>query len=65
MLKVDPGTGAVSQRVAIGRPAVDHTSLDADRTGRWLLYLSGSDLLVSDGGATPTTLASGFVAADW
>jgi hypothetical protein len=62
---VDPATGATRQQIAVGVAARDHTSLDADGTGQWLLYLSGPDLLVSQAGAKPTTLATGFQAASW
>lgn len=62
---VNPATGATIQQVAVGFTSVDHTSLDSDGTGYWLLYLSGAGLLVSQGGARPTTLATGFQAAAW
>jgi hypothetical protein len=51
--------------VAIGFTDRDHRSLDSDATGRWLLYLSGQDLYVSEDGRTPTRLASGLAAAAW
>ncbi len=62
---IDPGTGATRQQLAIGVATRDHTSLDVDGTGHWLLYLAGPDLLISQDGARPATLASGFQAADW
>ncbi|MDQ1394044.1 MAG: hypothetical protein QOF30_3021 [Acidimicrobiaceae bacterium] len=62
---VDAATGATHQQVAIGVTTRDHASLDVDGTGHWLLYLSGPDLLISNDGARPTTLASGFQAAAW
>jgi hypothetical protein len=62
---VDPATGTTRQQVAIGVTTRDHASLDADGTGHWLLYLSGPDLLVSQDGGRPTTLATGFRAAAW
>lgn len=65
LVEIAPSTGAVVHQVAIGITANDHTSLVSDPTGRWLLYLSGTTLFVSENGARPTTLASGFVAADW
>ena len=65
LLDVVGPSGAVVHQVAIGFNTADHTSLDSDRTGRWLLYLSGHDLLVSQNGQRPYTLASGFVAAAW
>jgi hypothetical protein len=58
-------TGAVEQVVAVGFTDRDHTSLAVDASGQWLLYLSGNDLEVSQGGHTPTMLASGLVAAAW
>jgi len=57
--------GSLVHQVAIGYPNLDHVSLAADSTGQWLLYLAGSDLYVSKGGATPSKLASGLVAATW
>jgi hypothetical protein len=57
--------GTLVHQVAIGFPNLDHTSLDASPDGRWLLYLAGHDLYVSRGGATPSKLTSGFVAAAW
>lgn len=65
LLNVDPSTGAELSEIAIGFTDVDHTSLDVDGSGRWILYLSGQNLLVSHDGMRPTTLASGFVAATW
>ncbi len=62
---VDAATGATRQQVAIGVTTRDHTSLDVDGSGHWLLYLSGPDLLISNDGARPTTLATGFQAAAW
>jgi hypothetical protein len=62
---VDAATGVSRQQVAIGLTTRDHGSLDADASGHWLLYLSGPDLLVSEDGARPTTLATGFQAATW
>lgn len=65
LLEVDPSTGGVVHQVAVGILTNDHSSLDADASGHWLLYLSGGDLLVSENGGRPTTLAGGFVAAAW
>jgi len=62
---VDPVTGATHQQVAIGVTNRDHTSLDVDSTGHWMLYLSGADLLVSQDGSRPITLATGYQAAAW
>jgi len=57
--------GAFVHQVAIGFPNLDHTSLDVSPTGEWLLYLAGTDLYVSPGGATPHEVTSGLVAAAW
>ncbi len=57
--------GAFVHQVAIGFPNLDHTSLDVSPTGEWLLYLAGSDLYVSQGGATPHEITSGLAAAAW
>jgi DNA-binding beta-propeller fold protein YncE len=65
LLEIDPASGQVMSQVAIGLTDRDHTSLDASADGHWLLYLSGHDLEVSQDGAKPTVLASGFVAAAW
>jgi WD40 repeat protein len=65
LLTFDPATGQVDSQVAIGLTDRDHTSLDASADGHWLLYLSGHDLEVSQDGAKPTVLASGFTAAAW
>ncbi|HXL90368.1 MAG TPA: hypothetical protein VN969_15595 [Streptosporangiaceae bacterium] len=56
-------SGQQVKQVAEGDLTRDHTSLDA--TKGWLLYLSGNDLFVSDNGATPVALSSGFIAAAW
>jgi hypothetical protein len=58
-------TGALIHQVAVGFANLDHISLDANASGHWLLYLAGSDLYVSAGGATPRKLATGFIAAAW
>lgn len=60
-------TATVVQQLGVGRTNQDNASLDADAAGAWLLWLSGSDLQVvpAMGGAKPTTLASGLLAADW
>ncbi|HXW33967.1 MAG TPA: hypothetical protein VEJ87_05260 [Acidimicrobiales bacterium] len=65
LLTVSPSTGRVVRQIAVGFTDVDHTSLDVDRSGQWILYLSGHNLLVSAYGNRPGTLASGFVAAAW
>lgn len=62
LLEISPSGQQVAQ-VAVGDLTRDHTSLDA--TKGWLLYLSGNDLLVSDNGARPVTLTTGFIAATW
>jgi WD40-like Beta Propeller Repeat len=58
-------SGALVHQVAIGFANLDHTSLDVSADGQWLLYLAGNDLYVSQGGATPNELTSGYIAAAW
>jgi hypothetical protein len=55
--------GARIKEVAIGFADRDHTSLDVDPTGAQLLYLSGTDLYVSDGGQRPRLVTSGLLSA--
>jgi WD40-like Beta Propeller Repeat len=62
MWEVSPA-GTLIHQVAIGFATQDHDSLDASPDGNWLLYLGGGDLYVSRGGATPSKLASGLIAA--
>jgi hypothetical protein len=57
--------GALVHQVAIGYPHLDHVSLAVSSSGRWLLYLGGRGLYVSDSGNRPVLLASGFIAAAW
>ena len=57
--------GAMTHQVAIGFPAMDHLSLDVSNDGKWLLYLGGNDLYVSQGGARPTQVGNGLIAAAW
>jgi hypothetical protein len=64
MWEVTPA-GAMTRQVAVGYPAMDHLSLDASKDGNWLLYIGGSDLYVSQGGARPAKVASGLTAAAW
>lgn len=64
MWEVD-ATGAFVHQVAVGFPNLDHTSLDASPGARWLLYMAGHDLYISRGGATPSKLATGYIAAAW
>jgi hypothetical protein len=56
-------SGAEIEQVAVGFNDRDHSSLDVDLAGRELLYLSGTDLYVSDGGQRPRLVTTGFVAA--
>jgi hypothetical protein len=58
-------SGRLVRQVAIGFTDRDHSSLDADPSGGWLLYLSGQDLFVSPGGTAPFVLTSGIIAAAW
>ena len=55
--------GALVHQVAVGFPNLDHVSLDVSPDGTWLLYLAGNALYVSHGGAKPTELATGLIAA--
>jgi hypothetical protein len=57
--------GTMVRQVAIGFANIMHDSLDASADGNWLLYLGGGDLYVSQGGARPSQIASGLVAAAW
>jgi hypothetical protein len=57
--------GALVHQVAIGFANLDHTSLDASASGKWLLYLAGDILYISRDGHTPTQLATGLMAAAW
>jgi WD40-like Beta Propeller Repeat len=58
-------SGVLVHQVAIGFANLDHTSLDVSSDGQWLLYLAGNDLYVSKGGATPSELTTGLIAAAW
>lgn len=62
--EIDPA-GHLVRQVAIGFANRDHSSLDADPTGHWLLYLSGRDLFLSLDGSAPFKLTSGLIAAAW
>jgi hypothetical protein len=55
----------LQHQVAIGFPGLPHTSLAVNRSGKWLLYLAGTTLYVSDRGARPRGLGSGLIAAAW
>jgi hypothetical protein len=66
-------SGSLIRQVSIGIQANDHTSLDADPSGYWLLYITGAptagipsgSLEVSPGGAKPAVLTTGLTAAAW
>ena len=58
-------SGALRHLVAIGFPALEHTSLAVNRSGKWLLYLAGTALYVSYRGARPRQLGGGLIAAAW
>jgi hypothetical protein len=72
-------SGSLVRTVAIGVQQDEHTSLSVDPTGNWLLYVAGTagyttadgnvpptgSLYVSQGGARPTQLATGILAAAW
>jgi hypothetical protein len=66
LAEVDPGAGRTIRQVSVALTDRDHTSLDADAGGHWLLYLAGSDLVASlDEGAPTIVSTGGFQAADW
>jgi WD40-like Beta Propeller Repeat len=58
-------SGRLRHEVAIGFPGLDHTSLAASRSGRWLLYLAGTVLYVSYRQARPRQFSTGLIAAAW
>jgi WD40 repeat protein len=64
LLEVSP-SGQFVRQVGIGFKDRDHTSLSADPSGHWLLYLSGPDLFLSLDGAAPFKLTGGLTAAAW
>ena len=64
MWEVNPA-GTLQHQVAIGFPGLAHTSLAVNHSGKWLLYLAGTTLYVSDRGARPRGLGSGLIAAAW
>jgi hypothetical protein len=64
MWEITPA-GVLKHRVAIGFPGLDHTSLAVNRSGKWLLYLAGTGLYVSEKGARPRQVGSGLIAAAW
>ncbi len=61
--EASPSTGAVVHQVALGYASRSHTSLDAASSSGALLYLSGNELFVSRGGATPVGSGNGLIAA--
>jgi dipeptidyl aminopeptidase/acylaminoacyl peptidase len=64
MWEVTPA-GQFRHQVAIGFPGLEHTSLAVNRSGKWLLYVAGTDLYVSEDGARPRQLDGGLIAAAW
>jgi len=64
LLEVSP-SGQFVRQVGIGFKDRDHTSLSADPSGHWLLYLSGPDLFLSLDGAAPFKLTGALIAAAW
>lgn len=58
-------SGTFVHQVAIGFANLDHDSLAADSSGRWLLYLAGDGLYVSENGNRPSMLTKGLIAATW
>ena len=58
--------GTVTKQVAIGYASLTHDSLAVSANGAWLLYVGGTSLYVSKGGAKPAQLSSSaFLAATW
>lgn len=57
--------GRLIRQVAIGFTDRDHTSLEVDPSGHWLLYLSGQDLFLSPDGTAPFLLTPGLISAAW
>jgi hypothetical protein len=65
LLEASPA-GAEVKQVAIGYANLTHDSLAVSPDGTWLLYVGGTSLYVSKGGAIPKELSgSGFLAAAW
>jgi len=64
MWEITPA-GMFKHRVAIGFPGLDHSSLAVNQSGKWLLYLAGTGLYVSEKGARPRQVGSGLIAAAW
>jgi WD40-like Beta Propeller Repeat len=64
MWEVTPA-GQLRHQVAIGFPGLEHTSLAVNRSGKWLLYVAGTGLYVSEYGARPRELGAGLIAAAW
>ena len=62
--EVTPG-GTLIHQVAIGYPNLDHDSLSVSADGDWLLYVAGTSLYVSEGGAPPREITTGLIAAAW
>jgi len=64
MWEVTPA-GQLRHLVAMGFPGLEHTSLAVNRSGKWLLYVAGTSLYVSEEGARPRELGGGLIAATW
>jgi hypothetical protein len=59
-------SGTTVHEISSGLTDRDHTSLDADPGGHWVLYLAGSDLVASADASAPAVVSTaGFLAADW
>ena len=56
MWEITPA-GVLRHQVAIGFPGLDHTSLAVNHSGKWLLYLAGTGLYVSEKGGRPAPSA--------
>ncbi len=63
--EVDPGSGVVVRRVAAGAVGLLLGAPATDVTGRWLLFVSGTEVRVVHGDAHAVHLVGGYLAADW
>ncbi len=65
LLEASP-SGTVTKQVAVGFANLTHDRLTVSPDGAWLLYVGGTSLYVSKGGARPKEPSnSGFPAATW
>lgn len=64
ILRIDQAGNEV-RRIAKAFADKDHTSMTADPSGHWIMYLSGSDLFVSHDGGAPRQVSAGLIAVAW